>query len=135
MISKVFKASMPSVNYIFKNGKSAVFVKGRFVTSIASEISEIEEEIKTGHPHLFIDPTDMEEDSNAATPVELLKQKMREEILAEMAAATDPKNDMGSSSQAALKPASTHDIAPAAIGGSGEGLAARLMNLPISTGK
>jgi hypothetical protein len=126
MILKVFKSSLPSVNYIFGNGKPAIFQNNKYTTGVEAEIQELENEIRLGHPHIYIDPADSEIDSEAATPAELLREQIRKEIIAEMAAATDPNNDRGSYTAPELKPANTADINDA----SGIGLAARLMNIP-----
>ena len=128
-IAKIYKATLPSVNYIFKNGKPAIFVQGKYATSVSAEIDELDGEIALGHPHIFVDPNEAEIDSEALSPIEALTAKIRADLMAEMAKAVDPTNDMGTSDQSAVKPASTSDIAVAAVGGSGEGLAARLMNL------
>lgn len=128
-VIRIFKATLPSVNYIFTNGKPAIFVQGKFTTNIDFEIQELEREIATGHPHIYIDPAESEIDSDALTPMEILRAKVREELVAEMAAATNPANNMGTTVQEPVKPASTADIAQAAQGGSGVGLAARLVNL------
>lgn len=128
-IAKIFKATMPSVNYIFKNGKPAIFVHGKFATALEYEIAELEAEITAGHPHIFIDPAECEIDSNALSPIEALTAKIREEVMAEMARATQMTNDMGTSTQGPLKAASSTDVADAVAGGSGAGLAARLMNV------
>lgn len=128
-IAKIYKATLPSVNYIFKNGKPAIFIQGKYATAVVAEIAELDDEIALGHPHIFVDPNEAEIDSNALSPIEALTAQIRAQLVAEMQAATDPSNDMGTSTQGALKPASTSDIAAAAVGGSGEGLSARLMNL------
>ena len=128
-IAKVFKATLPSINYIFRNGKPAIFVHGKFATAIESEIAELNEEIAAGHPHIFVDPNEAEIDSNALSPIEALTAQIRAQLVAEMAAATDPANDMGTSVPQELKPSNTMDISVAAEGGSGTGLAARLMNV------
>lgn len=124
----IFKARIPSVNYIFKNGKPAIFVQGRFATDIAAEIEELKSEIAAGHPHIFIDENEAEIDSNLINPIQALRAQIEAELRAEMAAATNPANDMGSTTQEPLKPANSQDIAQAAGGGSGAGLAARLLS-------
>ena len=126
-IMKVFKAALPSVNYVFRNGKPGIFVQGRYCTDIEAEIAELEDEISKGHPHIYIDKDEAEIDSNAVDPIAALRAKIEAEVRAQMAAATDPTNDMGSTTQEPLKPASSADVSEAAQGGSGVGLAARLM--------
>jgi hypothetical protein len=125
----VFKSTIPSINYIFGNGKPAIFVQGRFCTDIPAEISELEYEVKLGHPHIFIDPNDAVADSAVLDPIAGLREKIIAEYLAAAEKANDPANDMGSTVQEPLKPTNSQDIATAAAGGSGTGLAARLLNI------
>jgi len=124
----IFKASLPSVNYIFKNGKPAIFVAGKFATAVPAEIAELKAEIESGHPHIYIDEKEAEIDASKIDPIQALRATIEAEIRAQMAAATSLDNDMGSTAQDPLKPASSQDIAQAAGGGSGAGLSARLMS-------
>ena len=62
-------------------------------------------------------------------PIQALRAKIEAQIRAEMAAATDLNNDRGTSEVEKLKPSSSTDVMDAAAGGSGVGLAARLMKV------
>lgn len=124
---RVFKATLPSINYIFKNGKPAIFVQGVYTTDVPFEIEEFEAEIAARHPHIFIDSAMREIDSAAVDPIAALREKIIAEYKATMANATSLDNDRGSSAQGALKPASSVDVAAATAGGSGEGFAARIL--------
>lgn len=126
---RVFKATLPSVNYVFKNGKPAIFVQGVYTTDVPFEIEELDAEIATRHPHIFIDESMREIDSAKVDPIAALREKIIAEYQATMAAATSLDNDLGNSTQGALKPASSVDIAAASAGGSGAGLAARLVTM------
>lgn len=128
-ILSVFKATLPSINYIFRNGKPAIFVQGKYSTSVEAEIDELKDEIAKGHPHIYVDPEEAEIDSSLVDPLSALRAKIEAEIRAKMAAATNPENDMGKTTQEPLKPASSQDIQEAAGGGSGVALAARLMKV------
>lgn len=124
---RVFKATLPSVNYIFKNGKPAIFINGMYTTDVPFEIEELDAEIATRHPHIFIDESMREIDSAKVDPIAALREKIIAEYKATMEAATAQDNDLGTSTQGALKPASSVDIAAASAGGSGAGLAARIL--------
>lgn len=128
---RVYKATLPSVNYIFRNGKPAIFVNGKFCTDIPSEITELDEEVAAKHPIIFIDSDEREIDSAAVDPIAALREKIIAEYKATMAAATSMDNDRGTAEAPKLKPASTSDIMEAAAGGSGVAgaVATRLMNL------
>ena len=123
----LFKATLPSINYIFKNGKPAIFIHGRFSTDVPSEVAELKEEIAARHPHIYIDPEELEVNSEFIDPIEIMKTKLREELRAEMLLATDKNNDRGTTLPVPLRPASSEDVAPISQGGSGA--VARLINL------
>lgn len=128
-VATIFKATLPSINYVFKNGKPAIFVFGKFVTAVKAEVDELKAEVEAGHPHIYIDKEEAEIAASAIDPMAGLRAQIEAEIMAKMAAATSPENDMGTTEEEKLKPASSTDIAQASIGGSGTGLAARLMSL------
>jgi hypothetical protein len=116
VFKKLYKATLPSINYIFKNGKPAIFVRGKFATDIAAEVEELDNEIALGHPHIFIDPNEAEQAPGDTDLLAGLRLKLEAEIRAEMAAASLISNDRGTAAPTILKPASTVDIAAAAAG-------------------
>lgn len=126
---KVFKSRIPSCNYVFAKGKAAAFVSGRYVTGSAEEIAELEQEILSGHPHLYVDPADAETDSTVQDPLSALREKIISEYLAAQAIATDPSRDMGKSDQGPVKASNTRDIAVAAAGGNGAAVIAEVAKL------
>lgn len=98
-ILTVVKSHVPAIGYFFKNGKHAPFIGGKYVTDIAEEIAEFKAEIgnyldtRSNHPHLYFDPQEKEIDTNAPTPLELIKQQMyaqaRKDLAEEQARATN----------------------------------------------
>ena len=116
----VFKATIPSINFIFSNGKPAIFVSGVYRTEVDWEIKELQKEISSGHPHIYIDPQETTIESDMVDPMNALRAKIIAEYVAkEKAAAGDTSRDMGISIQQPIKPANTLDISDAAMGGSG----------------
>ena len=129
--AKLYKATLPSINYIFKNGKPAIFVRGRFSTNIRAEIAELDAEIAAGHPHLFVDkdePIVAEPTTNEMLAG--LRAQWEAEFRAKMAEANQLSNDRGTSEVTKLVPGSTVDVA-AAIANSGTDMAAKLINLKV----
>ena len=128
----VFQATMPSVNYIFGNGKPAIFVQGFYRTNVQWEIEEFDREIANGHPHIHR-PSKKEDqviESEMLDPMAALRAKIIADYKAQEAAAINPSRDMGTTDQnAKLMPGNTMDVAEAAEGGSGLSMAARLVNL------
>jgi hypothetical protein len=81
---------------MFKNGKAAPFVDGKYATDIESEIEELDEEVAAGHPTFYIDDKEKELDTNVSDPMEAIRAKVIAEYLANQARAEDPTNDRGS---------------------------------------
>ncbi len=92
MISKVFKARFPSCNFIFKDGTKADFLFGTYATSDETKIAELMAEIKnvgkqkSVHEFLYVDENEVEIDSNAPTPIEILQRQMYEQARADLLA-------------------------------------------------
>lgn len=129
---RVFKCTIPSVNFIFANGKAAIFQYGVYRTNMEWEISELEKEIAAGHPHIYIDAAEREIDSEMVDPMNALRAKIIAEYVAAQEAAIDPSNDMGTTEQQSVKPANSMDIAAGAAGGDGNSTSARLVKLAAS---
>lgn len=133
-VLKLYKCTLQSCQYVFRSGHVAKFAHGRYATEVPEEIAELDHEVLLKHPNIFIDPMEEVVDTDYDPRAEM-KKKMREEILAEIAAeheraSGDLGRDMGSSDvNAKFKPASTTDIAPVAAGGDGANIAARLKSL------
>lgn len=136
----VFLSSVQSVNYLFPNGKAAVFQNGRYLTDLESEAAQLDSEIAQKHPHISrpVLEVDRTIQSDQLDPMSQLRSKIRAEILAEERAAvleaTNPLNDMGSTTQTQVVPASTTAFSemtqiPGAAPMASESLA-RLINLP-----
>jgi hypothetical protein len=106
MISMIFKSNLPSFSFFYKNGMTAVFINGRYMTADEEQKEELMKEVKnvgvhaSAHPYIYVDPEEMEIDSEALTPIQLIKlqakEEARAELLAEQAAqqarAMDPSN-------------------------------------------
>lgn len=94
-IQKIFKSSLPSFKYFFRNGVAAIFMNGRFSTDNKQLEEEMMEEIgevgrsKSRNPYIYVDEAEPELDTEALTPLELIKlqakEEARKELLAEMA--------------------------------------------------
>ncbi len=134
MISKVFKSRFPSCNYVFKDGTSAHFIFGSYATSDETKIAELMAEIKnvgkqaSMHEFLFVDENEVEVDSNALTPIEILKAEMYAQAKADLEAAaanknqTESKSDTGSFSASITSTEGTagavdSNSAPVTVGG------------------
>lgn len=126
---RVFKSTIPSVNFIFANGKPAIFQQGVYRTDVDWEIAELEKEVLARHPHIYIDEKEREIDSEMVDPMNALRAKIIADYLASEQAATNLSNDMGATLQEPLKPASSRDVAVAAAGGEGTAMSARLMTV------
>jgi hypothetical protein len=109
-MKRVFFCSIPSCNYLFKNGKPAIFINGEYYTDIASEIAELEAEISYGHPHISINADKREVDDTKLDPLAAIKaQAIKEYLAAE--AIKDTTKDMGSTVSEKLNVNSSANIA------------------------
>ena len=125
MISKVFKSHIPAINYFFKNGKQAAFMLGKYVTHVEHEIIELTEVCATNSPHFYIDPTDCEIDSEALTPMEIIRQEAYAQAKADLLASgamSDIVSESNNGNQA-LSFATTANIAEASAAMTGVKLA------------
>lgn len=103
-IRAIFKSRIPNIQYIFKSGKSAPFLGGRYTTDVDTEIDELMAEIvdvgvdKSRHPHIYVDEAESEIDSEAETPIQAIRRKAVEEYIASQAVAMD-KSKLSKSTQ------------------------------------
>lgn len=118
--SNQYFSNIPACRYVFKSGTVAEFMNGKYLTSSPKEIEELEEEIKQGHPHLYIKKGHETADND---PLAGLKQKIINDYIAgqkkAMEEATDGSRDFGSTVSAAsiaeqIKPASSVKVASVA---------------------
>ena len=98
-ILHVFKSRIPSCKFLFKNGKEANFIGGKFMTDNESEIAELQAEVDLRHPHIYVDPEEAKVDSERVDPLEQIRMKAVAEYLAKQAAAVATTNDRGNTAQ------------------------------------
>lgn len=89
-ISYVFKSTIPSCTYVFKDGTILEFIGGKAATDNTDHAEEImKEEIKnvgqgkSKHPFIYVDENEQQIDSEALSPLEALKETLRKEIAEE----------------------------------------------------
>lgn len=105
--SAVFKSSLLSCTFIFKSGKVASFINGRYITSDEQEIIEITKEIKSGHPHIYVDQDELSTEVNE--PIDALRAKFFEEFKLAQQQNLALDNDRGSY-ESKVVPSNTVDI-------------------------
>jgi hypothetical protein len=113
---RVFKTRIPSMRYAFGNGKIADFIKGKFYTCDPLQIAELESQVAAGHQYIFIDPAEIEIESEDRDPNVALRKKIRAELLEEMR--NRQEIEIADILPGRLNAASTKDIAPVALGSS-----------------
>lgn len=113
--SRVFRSTLPSCVYVFKAGKHANFIDGKYRTNIAHEIAELDAEIAAGHTFISSKP---EELVSAVDPMTALREKFRAELLAEQAAAAKTNPNIGSTDQGKLNVASSEAVKQLSAGSS-----------------
>lgn len=96
----IFKSTIPSINYIFKSGKVATFRRrgddpaGQYLTNDPDEVAELGKEVKTNHPHIYIDVNDHSVEENLADP-QVAKEaamydRIRAQVIAELGDSNQP---------------------------------------------
>ena len=115
-MKKVFKSRIQSCRFLFKDGHEAAFVGGKFFTNVSGEIEELVTEIERGHPHIWIDASESEIDTDNLDPFAEIKRTAIADYLAAQEAAFQPSNDRGSSESQKLVPASSASVAKASAG-------------------
>ena len=112
----VFFSHAKSMQTVTGDGRKIVFVSGKYYTKHAGEIEFLKSMVEENRG-IYIDPNLLTVSEADRDPVQALKNKIRQEILAEMAAQVNPQNDRGESVQGRLNAASTQDVAAVAAGG------------------
>ena len=126
---KLYWATMPFMNFVFPNGKVAVFRHYRFATEVPSEIEVLDREVAGNHPYIYVKQDALYLTEEMEDPMKALRKKIIADYLAEQAKFVDPNNNMGNTSQENLRPQSTSDIASVAAGGDATQSAAKLVAL------
>ena len=111
----LFNSNLPSVRYIFKSGEAATFVNGVYTATDPDKIAELTLECKRGHPNLFIDPKRVTVSMDELNPMAVLRKKIRDELLAEQAAARDMGNSTAKAGQGQVNTAGLAGIAASSI--------------------
>lgn len=104
-ILKVFKSHIPSCSFFTSKGMQVPFIQGKFTTGNEEVIAELEQEIKSGHPHLYIDENEKEVDTEALSPLELIKQEAYEQAKRDLLKQMSENRDFGN-----------HNVNPSAAG-------------------
>lgn len=93
----VYHNRLPSCNYVFKDGSAAPFKDGVYRTAVATEIVELDNEVKRNHPHIYINKEAAVVSDKLVDPMAALKDKLKKEILAEQE--REANKDFGSNLQ------------------------------------
>lgn len=97
-IKKIFKSHIPSVSYYAKDGMQCVFLNGKHMTDIESHIAELTAESKS-NPYIYVDESESEIDSEALSPLEVIKAEAYAQAKADiMRAMAARDNTSGSNS-------------------------------------
>jgi hypothetical protein len=84
-ILHLFHSTLENCQYVFKDGQTAVFKGNRYATSKPQYIKELQEEVALKHPMITIDPNKKTITYEELLPDYELKQRLRAEIMAELA--------------------------------------------------
>ena len=115
---RLYKSTFPIVNVISPIGKVIEFRGGIFITDETDLIEYLDDQVakRAFGGQIYIDPNARTITAEQENPMLALKKKFYEQFQKDQASFINPANDMGTSDQGKLKPASTIDIAPVALG-------------------
>lgn len=115
---RLYKSTFPVVNVISPIGKVIEFRGGIFITDETDLIEYLDDQVakRAFGGQIYIDPNARTITAEQENPMLALKKKFYEQFQKDQASFINPSNDMGTSDQGKLKPASTTDIAPVALG-------------------
>ena len=115
---RLYKSTFPIVNVISPIGKVIEFRGGIFITDETDLIEYLDDQVakRAFGGQIYIDPNARTITAEQENPMLALKKKFYEQFQKDQASFINPANDMGTSDQGKLKPASTADIAPVALG-------------------
>lgn len=131
-IMALFKNSMGSCVYIFKNGKPANFLQGRYFTNNEAEIEELMDEVKQGHPHIYIDQEEFLVDTKFVDPLEAIRAQILAELAAQGRLVEAGTSDFGTSDQSGKLTIGTTTSVAAAMSGSNSGAGSAGVAAPVS---
>ena len=96
---------------IYADGMQAQFVGGQYATDSEERAAELLSAIKSGNPHLYIDPNKYEVTAEHLDPMAEYKQRVIAEYLAKQTAQVADST----SAQSALKPAGSDVLSAGAV--------------------
>lgn len=135
-IAKIFKSHLASSNFFFKDGSQAAFMLGRFVTDNPRKIAELTEEVESGNPLIYIDSEDLEIDSEALSPMEIIRQEAYNQARADLIASGQISDKTSTSDSGAFKNsvANTATIVEGAADSVGDASAGVVVSAGVSAG-
>ena len=133
-ISYIFKNRVLNCSYFFKDGTQAAFLAGKFITAVESQVKELMAEVESNHPHIYVDKDEATIDSEALTPMEIIKREAVAQAKAELIASGQyqpSKNTVTTQVPFASSVANTHNIQEGAAGSDSSG--GQVVSSPAST--
>jgi len=109
----VFYNRIPNSTFIFPDGTQAAFTNGRYATPDADKAIYLNEVVKQGNPHIYLNEDKLVLTETELDPMAEYKARIIAEYLASQGAG-NPEKDMGTSIQGKLNVADTSNIGAAA---------------------
>lgn len=112
-IKRIFKSHIASTNYLTKKGKTLRFIEGKFMTDIEEEIAELEYEIKSGHPYIYIDAAEKEIDTTLEDKIKEAQREAAMKVLLEHNATI--QGAQGEAQPKTMQPAALLNVTSSAV--------------------
>ncbi len=94
VLKNAYHNSLGSCKYIFKDGTEAPFTGGHYFTDDPDKIKDLDNEVRLGHPHIYIDTAARTINTAVVDPLDEVRRQAVEDALRRQAAISKA-NDMG----------------------------------------
>lgn len=112
-IKNIYKNRLGNAVFLTRVGKPLHFVDGKHITDVQADIAELEAELKSNNPHIYVDPAESQVDTTLQDRIAEAQRKATLEVLNEYAPKTTDPSTV--SDQKSMVPAQQAALTPAAL--------------------
>lgn len=111
-------STRPRISMVLPSGDRISFVAGQYITDKEKEIEYLDEQVKAGHPMIYVKKGNEVVTAEQLDPLAAVKAKAIADYMAQQERQQDPSRDMGNTvnSGAGTDVATSKTIAPITVG-------------------
>lgn len=111
-------STRPRISIVLPSGDRISFVAGQYITDKEKEIEYLDEQVKSGHPMIYVKKGSETVTEAQLDPLAAVKAKAVADYMAQQEKQQDPSRDMGNTanSGAGTDVATSRTIAPITVG-------------------